>query len=162
MRRLARRLFTLTSVLSLLVCVTVCVLWVRSYWYFDDVWYTAGVAEGKGKRWKLGFATDRGTLYPHCGYDWKGDTPREPAELLLSGQPQPATPRSRLRGNWDKRVFGFGHFVTGTGGTTGFRMHYFAAPFWFPAAATGVLPLAVFTYRKVRSRSRDGRPGLCP
>src|SRR5688500_3518894 len=31
MRRLARWLFTLCSALSLLLCVAVCVLWVRSY-----------------------------------------------------------------------------------------------------------------------------------
>ena len=35
MRRLARRLFTLCSVASLLLCVALCVLWVRSYWVSD-------------------------------------------------------------------------------------------------------------------------------
>src|SRR5687768_14703719 len=37
MRRLARRLFTLCSALSLLLCVAVCVLWVRSYWVADKL-----------------------------------------------------------------------------------------------------------------------------
>ena len=32
---MARRLFTLCSALSLLLCVAVCVLWVRSYWVSD-------------------------------------------------------------------------------------------------------------------------------
>jgi hypothetical protein len=32
MRRLARHLFTFCSALSLLLCMAVCVLWVRSYW----------------------------------------------------------------------------------------------------------------------------------
>jgi hypothetical protein len=37
MRRLARRLFTVCSVLSLLLCVAVCVLWARSYSRWDSV-----------------------------------------------------------------------------------------------------------------------------
>ena len=35
MRRLARHAFTALSALSLLLCVAVCVLWVRSYWTRD-------------------------------------------------------------------------------------------------------------------------------
>jgi hypothetical protein len=34
-RRLARHLFTVLSAVSLLLCVAVCVLWVRSYWVGD-------------------------------------------------------------------------------------------------------------------------------
>src|SRR5688500_602880 len=37
MRRLARRLFMPCSVVSLLLCVAVCVLWVRSYWAWDGI-----------------------------------------------------------------------------------------------------------------------------
>ena len=35
MKRLARMLFTLCSAASLVLCVAVCVLWVRSYWAAD-------------------------------------------------------------------------------------------------------------------------------
>jgi hypothetical protein len=38
MRRLARRLFTSCSAVSLLLCVAVCVLWVRSYRGADHLW----------------------------------------------------------------------------------------------------------------------------
>ena len=38
MRRLARWLFTLCAAVSLLLCVAVCVLWVRSYYACDAVW----------------------------------------------------------------------------------------------------------------------------
>src|SRR5688500_10563560 len=38
MRRVARHLFTLCSAVSLVLCVAVCVLWVRSYWVSD--WFT--------------------------------------------------------------------------------------------------------------------------
>src|SRR5688500_19857163 len=37
MRRVLRHFFTACSALSLLLCVAVCVLWVRSYGYSDDV-----------------------------------------------------------------------------------------------------------------------------
>ncbi len=41
MRRLARRLFTLCSAVSLVLCVAAAVLWVRSYWKADLItrWY---------------------------------------------------------------------------------------------------------------------------
>jgi hypothetical protein len=42
MRRLARHLFTLCSALSVLLCLAVCALWVRSYFHSDElVWTTA-------------------------------------------------------------------------------------------------------------------------
>jgi hypothetical protein len=37
-----RRLFMILSVLSLLLCVATCVLWVRSYWLYDYVWWNYG------------------------------------------------------------------------------------------------------------------------
>lgn len=40
MTRLAPRLFTLCSALSLLLCVAVCVLWVRSYVAFEAFLWT--------------------------------------------------------------------------------------------------------------------------
>ena len=33
-----RRLFNFFAILSLLLCVTTCVLWVRSYWVLDCTW----------------------------------------------------------------------------------------------------------------------------
>ena len=43
MRRLARRVFTLCSAASLVLCVAVCVLWVRSYWALDYARLDAGI-----------------------------------------------------------------------------------------------------------------------
>src|SRR5688572_21819176 len=37
MRRLARYAFTVCSAASLLLCVALCVLWVRSYWQRDNL-----------------------------------------------------------------------------------------------------------------------------
>ena len=37
MRAVKRRLFTLASAVSLVLCAAVCVLWVRSYWRADRI-----------------------------------------------------------------------------------------------------------------------------
>src|SRR5678815_1226881 len=42
MRRLARQLFALCSAASLVLSVAACVLWVRSYWSYDDWQYSGG------------------------------------------------------------------------------------------------------------------------
>jgi hypothetical protein len=43
MRRLVRHLFTLCSALSLLLCLAICVLWVRSYRMTEQInWRNAG------------------------------------------------------------------------------------------------------------------------
>jgi hypothetical protein len=42
MRRLTRYLFTLCAAVSLLLCVAVCVLWVRSSWSADQLWIWYG------------------------------------------------------------------------------------------------------------------------
>ncbi len=42
MRRLARRLFTVCSAVSLVLCVAVCVLWGRSYWVQDTLTWSSG------------------------------------------------------------------------------------------------------------------------
>ena len=44
MRRVARRLFTLVSGLSLLLCVALCVVRVRSYWAEDGISTAASAA----------------------------------------------------------------------------------------------------------------------
>jgi hypothetical protein len=48
MRRAFRHLFTLCSALSLLLCVAVCVLWVRSYRVQDFLWWEDCTAHGGG------------------------------------------------------------------------------------------------------------------
>jgi hypothetical protein len=45
-----RRVFTILSVLSLVLCVATCVLWVRSYWV-GDVWVTSTAPGGLGEGW---------------------------------------------------------------------------------------------------------------
>jgi hypothetical protein len=62
MRRLARRLLALCSAASLVVCVAACVLFVRSYFVHDTLWYReAGDRQVLRQRaWQL--RSGRGTL----------------------------------------------------------------------------------------------------
>ncbi len=52
MRRLARRLFTLCSAVSLVLCVAAGVLWARSYSVGDEIWRSTGNANGM-ERWSI-------------------------------------------------------------------------------------------------------------
>jgi hypothetical protein len=72
-RRLARHLFTLCSALSLLLCVAVCVLWVRSY--VATEWLVYQKTEPSNRLWwKLTFVSTPGQLYIGFGrVDFNGD-----------------------------------------------------------------------------------------
>src|SRR5688500_1421389 len=119
MRRLARRLFTLCLAVSLLLCVAVCALWVRSYaradegcWRRDDL--TAGTAETR-KAW---LRSARGVAW---GLIYRETTPLGPGdrEYYLGREVNPfenrwdVTPwpdeRFVPRGNgwWSRRGFRF-------------------------------------------------------
>ena len=63
MRRLARHLFTLCSAVSLLLCVAVCVLWVRSYYAADSFGWEYADDE-RGSR-SVGMVSSRA---PHSGH----------------------------------------------------------------------------------------------
>jgi hypothetical protein len=68
-RRFARRLFTLCSAASLLLCVMVCVLWARSYWTDDRFSCERVVVAADGRqelrRWSLRSAAGRARLGRH-------------------------------------------------------------------------------------------------
>src|SRR5438132_2502088 len=59
-RRVARHLFTILSVLSLLLCVAVCVLWVRSYWVSE------GIERGRGLEYEC-VQVSRGFVFAGLG-----------------------------------------------------------------------------------------------
>ena len=48
MRRLARRLFTLCTALSLLLCVAACLLWARGHWRREGVFHYGDDHRGRG------------------------------------------------------------------------------------------------------------------
>jgi hypothetical protein len=73
MRRLARHLFTFLSAVSLLLCMAVCVLWVRSY--AAKEWLTYQKTEPSNRLWwKFTLVSCPGQLYIGFGrVDFNGD-----------------------------------------------------------------------------------------
>ena len=62
-----RRLFTALSVLSLLLCVAVVVLWVRSRWWYAIVYTTTTADDGSHRRFGIGTADGRLQLFKASG-----------------------------------------------------------------------------------------------
>jgi hypothetical protein len=80
-----RRLFTLLSVLSLAVCVAMCVLWVHSHWRVDSLTVMSPklrpsptvavyhIVSADGKLWVIrSWVGDDGSLQPHVNL-WSAD-----------------------------------------------------------------------------------------
>jgi hypothetical protein len=71
MRRLARHLFTLCSAVSLVLCVAIVVMWVRSAWRCD---YISRVEPTASTWFVLGWDSNRSRM----GFNW-GSVPANPA-----------------------------------------------------------------------------------
>jgi hypothetical protein len=163
MRRLARHLFTLCSALSLVLCIAVCVLWVRSYHMTEQVnWRNAGgwraVRSASGNL-EVALLLADWTDYPNEFRKprYERDVARPPFNYLMV-----------MGGNWDDvnsdwewRGFGWHQKRNTRRGT----LHATAfVPFWSIAAVTALPPLGWVTLR-FRSRARRRRlkaQGLCP
>ena len=179
-----RRLFTILSALSLLLCVAVCVLWVRSHfvadtlmWYRDDEHAQRTESEGTilfsaGG----GFSLDR-SLYvmagripdvlrtatrkrflPKPGFSWTRDLVRV----------APYADDSTLGFYWHQSADDSTYELRREDGGGRMRAtswaYGFAVPYWSVALLTGVSPvywLVGGARRRVRSRVRSRR-GLCP
>jgi hypothetical protein len=162
MRRLARRLFTFCSVLSLLLCVATCVLWVRSYRLSEWIaWRCAGgarsVRSARGSV-EVALLLADWSKYPSefHGPKYQRDVVRPAFNYLLL-----------LGGSWDDRDF--------NGQWLGFEWHHkrnrrqgvlhglAVVPFWFLVMATAAPPVAWIRHR-LRSRvhgRRRSELGLC-
>jgi len=163
MRRLVRHCFTLCSALSLLLCIAICVLWVRSYRISEQVnWRNAGgwraVSTASGEV-EVALLLADWSAYPREFRTprYERDMPRLPVNYLME-----------LGGSWDD--------VDSDWQWRGFAWHQKRntrqgilhaegyVPFWSVAATTALLPLGWTTVR-LRSRVRHRRRkslGLCP
>jgi hypothetical protein len=155
-----RRLLNLLTAGSLLLCVAVCVLWVRSYWVSED----------------LGFGTPRGRCYvcPSSArldvYLATGEYASEPLGLLYNRRPEPPA--------WDEVVWrlqdmiggppesykvlgprmGFAYFGAST--PLGYyRLSVLSVPCWFVLLLTFLPPLA---WVRRRARYHRLQHALCP
>jgi hypothetical protein len=155
-----RRLFTITSALSLLLCEATLVVWVRSYWREElfqrsggSGYYTATVSNGR-----VGLVWDS-EPYGEYGNDWQHAT-FSPTESL--GVPQPDSssfqgePTPFYRVYFDRLGF---TFVTHQFPITHRLDHTLNFPLWF---STGMfsLPVIAWTIKQSRRRAR-GSSGCC-
>ena len=132
-----RHLLNLLTALSLLLCVAVCGLWVRSYLGPDYVHYTSP------RQWCLSVISGHGTLdilyIPHWPQDPELTRGRYDANIYYGTR-------------YSKRFLGFG---TGVQHTVGRDVNM---PHWFLTCCAGVAPARlVRSWRRHRQRS----PGLC-
>ena len=155
-----RRLLNLVTALSLLVCVAVCALWVRSYWGMDHVAARAGPCDRLFHAWwsrgNIFFGVTTGDDYGISGdrlRRWRYDA----RDLAAGWSRQPATV--------NLYAAGFGYVGAEAGPAVrprGRRVFAAIAPLWgvaLLAAATPVLRLAGWTRR--RGRKARQRRCLC-
>src|SRR5438045_1290308 len=130
MRRLARHLLTFCSAASLLLCVAVCVLWVRSYWAEDSF--------ARGSPFQIDqWASRRGRVF-YRRIVFVAPAYRDNPKVLLKYPPEWYAPSAPADDNTDLRgphVLGFAYTTLptpgvgkGSGGSDGFLSMPHALP----------------------------------
>jgi hypothetical protein len=171
MRRLARHVFTLCSAVSLVLCVTACALWVRSY--FPEHFYVAPV-DG---RLVLLFADDNVRMHwtrsrvgvpndPHVSVPvlWamvKRGQFIGPDRTTGGGSGTGGSQRLFAIVNTppDVRAFLGVEYVTETAAGVSAGYTLVAVPFAYPALLLAIAP-GLWVFRRVRARRRHG-DGRC-
>jgi hypothetical protein len=155
---MTRRLLNLVTALSLLLCVAVLALWVRSYRYDDQVSFAAtsrhcGLRSFRGRVGLSWTSPDPGWR-TYTGAGWR----RRPIRNLAPGQ-------ADLEQHCERQLwgFGFGRFSFQTGITTGAQMnHLVVVPYWAVLAAS-LVPAApgALAARRCHRRRQAGRCPRC-
>ena len=156
-----RWLFTICSAASLLLCVAVCVLWVRSYWRCE--WFETGNAT----RWRT-VGSSSGRIYTAA---WNNYARRYGWAVHSSGKDglvdrgkavqMPYTADGSAGMSLNRSNHRFGPFLFGTG--TGGDDLAVVVPHWAPVALTLLLPGAWCIRRRREYREyRNGMQGRCP
>ncbi len=141
-----RRLFNILSAMSLLLCVALMVLWVRSYWVCDAVdcrivW---------GGKTLIRVIPNYGRIWVY--YDTSEDSP---SRLSLQYRTEEALPIPML--SFANRC-GFSYLYAGASpnGRSNWRAF---VPYWLPTLASAVLPTAWLI--DARRRKHRLKHGLC-
>ena len=163
MRRLARRLFTLCSALSLLLCVGVCVLWVRSY-RTQDVLY-AGPPERQFCAYAAGGLLDVST------WRYEGEMTAEQAasRRVVHVKSVPFDPADghavdllSERATARLRLGDFRYLDLDGAFPTMADFVVCVVPLWLPAVALSTAPATWLGTRLRKRRRGRARVGLCP
>ena len=141
-----RRLFTILCGLSLLLCVGTAALWVRSYWYLDDLNYpkvipTWGITSQLGSVvfvWRVSPPVP----IPQDGLEFHGH------RLLRGSKPFHGSTRWSFLGI--EVIDGGCVYLIGPNVWT-VRSSYLVVPYWLPCVLTMILP-AIWIIRRYRSR----------
>ena len=158
-----RRLLNLLTALSLLLCVAVCFLWVRSYWVSEGVaWLVAD--DGVGQR-GYSFSSDIGVLQIYSshvrdhrseqslGFFWNRLAP-DFNSRPLANTPDPGYQRFGRRD-------GLLAFGAESLSRPQLRIWRVTVPHWFPALAFALLPAArLALWRRHHRRRRSAARGF--
>jgi hypothetical protein len=161
MRALLRHIFTCCATLSLLLCLALCVLWIRSYRMSEQInWRNAGgwraVSTARGDlEVALLLADWSNSPQEYRGPRYERDTARPPVNylMMLGGD------SGDVYFDWEWRGFAWHQKQSPRGAlhAEGF------VPFWSLVAATALLPLG-WTASRIRSRRhrrRQKNAGIC-
>ena len=160
MKRLARVLFNIAAVLSLILCVASAAFWVRSYWSIDQIIY-------QPSRDSYDAYVDRGACslrwIEHNGYAerrWRfyRDSPPPPAYPKMAHPPPESTER-RLGGFW----YEYGSIMRGPWKTGALSYRAVVLPCWALTVLFLLLPTCALLHRlRARRTLRRTAGGLCP
>ncbi|MDB5357413.1 MAG: hypothetical protein JWN24_3866 [Phycisphaerales bacterium] len=178
-----RRPFRLLSALSLLLCVAMALMSLRSFWCFDRVeWSSAHLVGGKWVGDEYEFGSLHGVLwFAHVREDFlPGRQPPVAYRNATAGPIWHVRPVKSTRMGDPKE----GPFVragvgvtrlAGNNAATNYRITYYIAPYWLTLVLLSVLPVNTLRrwISRRRVRLRDGRchtcgydlratPGRCP
>ena len=148
-----RRLFSILFVVSLLLLLAVCALWVRSYWQADclsrfDGGVQRGIMSTRGRvsLWRA----ENTTVREHPDQVWG----------MWSGAASDLEEFRILPSSY-RQFVGFGYAEWSSQSVSGLHQseHELVVPLWAVAVASALLPsLSLFGFW----RRRADRPGLCP
>lgn len=151
-----RRLLNLVTALSLLLCLAVVALWVRSHFRSDTI--------SREENTKCSLSLSRGeVMFVHQGeWAWNFEPRVRPLEWhywAVPGTGNPSDSAVRIFGGGYWEVAGFGH-AAGRPAGLGVMLRVYVFPLWFVALCSALLPgIKVWAWRR---RSRARRSGLCP
>jgi hypothetical protein len=166
-KRLFRYLFTLCSAVSLLLCVTVCALWGRSYGVSDDLaWIVQHETQQERSRRQTRFGIGMVDGEIHVGRGsrtWNPEFGTFDLEPAFSWSTRANESRFTVPGASFWRRLGFSYQRTRSFSSIlsySFNSDDVVLPFWAIAVATALLPACFVAAR--RTARRHCRLSLCP
>lgn len=178
MRRILRWLLNATSAPSLLLCISTCVLWARSYTHNDNIGRRIWVLTNQGREYLYGSVLSSCVgglmIVPYCGspdgHRIQLDAPEPPDWEWYSDnrgmyypifRPDIRTSIGERGFKWGSKRFQIAYSTLPTYNDNPYVSISMTAPHWAWAAALMILPV-FWVLKFVRVRRGHFGPGLCP